>query len=170
MRNFNKIQKQTKYVQLLKTRTPMMMMTDNIRGRELIFLVSENWGKLMLRSIARVKLVVAERCRSAYQNWMTYKAVEHCWLSCTLEEQITISKTRVRTWGYHHSLHLKLLRDRERQCSYLSLQLWRKMLFLLLSKIAGRRRRIELLLRVPLKQQQQKNLSAIQELLLPRVS
>jgi hypothetical protein len=46
------------------------------------------------------------------------------------------------------------------------------MLFLLLSRIAGRRRRIELLLRVPLKQQQQQqqNLSAIQELLLPRVS
>jgi hypothetical protein len=36
------------------------------------------------------------------------------------------------------------------------------MLFLLLSRIAGRRRRIELLLRVPLKQQQHpKNLSAI---------
>jgi hypothetical protein len=47
MRNFNKIQKQTKYVQLLKTRTPMMMMTmkmmtDNIRGRGLIFSVSKN--------------------------------------------------------------------------------------------------------------------------------
>jgi hypothetical protein len=62
MRNFNKIQKQTKYVQLLKTRTPMMMMmTDNIRGRGLIFSVSKNWGKMMLWSIARVKLVVAER-------------------------------------------------------------------------------------------------------------
>jgi hypothetical protein len=42
MRNFNKIQKQTKYVQLLKTRTLMMMMTDNIRGRGLIFSVSKN--------------------------------------------------------------------------------------------------------------------------------
>jgi hypothetical protein len=135
MRNFNKIQKQTKYVQLLKTRTPMMMMTDNIRGRELIFLVSENWGKLMLRLIARVKLVVAERCTSAYQNWMTYKAVEHCWLSCTLEEQITISKTRVRTWGYHHSLHLKLLRDRERQCSYLLCSSGERCCFCCLAKL-----------------------------------
>jgi len=27
-----------------------------------------------------------------YQNWMTYKAIEHCWLSCTLKYQIAMPK------------------------------------------------------------------------------